>query len=175
MEPRLRKGELTLREKPPVCEASSLRNSTAPHQHQRSSSGANKRQGGHPGKRPHQRWSAGSGQRAGRSGRTSSCASRGSSTSGGTSSCRGAGVHASVTILLRQSRRGEQHYQHCAHGKHKQDLLHQAPPLVEADALSIGNPPTFPSQTLWALHTTVVNRCLSLSLVSGRGILRTSP
>src|SRR5829696_5091526 len=159
MEPRLRKGELTLREKPPLCdEASSLRNSTAPNQHQRSNSGANKRQGGHPGNRSDQRWSAGCGQRGGRSGCTSSCASRGRSTSAcgrtssgtsacsrtssGTSACRGAGVHASAIVfpvVLRKSRRGEQQYQRCAHDKHKQDLLHEVPPLVEADALSIGN------------------------------------
>src|SRR5215203_1059647 len=35
--------------------------------------------------------------------------------------------------------------------------------------------PTFPSQTLWALHTTAVNRCFSSSLVRGRRILRSSP
>src|SRR5829696_7991806 len=100
MEPRLRKGELTLREKPPLCdEASSLRNSTAPNQHQRSNSGANERQGGHPGKRPDQRWSAGCGQRGGRSGCTSSCTSACSRTSTGTSSCRGAGVHASAIVF----------------------------------------------------------------------------
>src|SRR5215218_8966206 len=106
MEPRPRKGELNLREKPPVCEASSLRNSTTSQQYQRSNSGGNKRQGGHPGKRPDQRWSAGCGQRGGRSGRTSSCASRGTSrgacgrTCSGTSACRGTCVHASAIFIV---------------------------------------------------------------------------
>src|SRR5215204_5959524 len=111
MEPRLRKGELTLREKPPVCEASSLRNSTAPNQHQRSNSGANERQGGHPGKRPDQRWSAGCGQRGGRSGCTSSCASRGTS--------RGACGRTSSALTANRSK----------------TFFIKQPPLVEPDAL----------------------------------------